>query len=664
MSIPNSLLRIWAARLASKVAICSAVTYDLYHLSKARAKDGSIKLAVSDDRRRLLRTSSAAKKDSRTVEDVFIESLVAAGSCKHLTHGKRVSLAGGATRTPGAAKMRKIAVPSFNRLLSTCAQQRHVSGVASPDQEISREEYKQLVDTYSSPSNLWENPEHIPRQAAKPSTPRSPVEPPADKANHIPLAPRLVIPPEQEILPPLAKRIILEAEDQDHRSAIRDFRRLLQGPLGYMHHIKLWDKYESLRIPRLRYLANDDIRRAFRHLSWVEYRHDEAAMQRYFSLLEECIAEGIHVKTAEWNTAIAFAGRWVRWSTSSEVKYAIETWMRMENHGKRANNITFNILFDVAVKGGRFALADTIFDELKARGMPLNRYFRTSMIYYQGIRGDGEAVRQAFRDLVNQGEIVDTVVMNCVILSLIRAGEPAAAENVFSRMKSLVEQKLGLPSSGGWREDRILGALLGRTAKRLRDEKQKHERSFFGSQFADERRDQVQKITPISPNGRTYSILIQHHAYTSGDIGRIRSLLGEMKSAGWRVRGALYIHLFRGYWTHGGQAYTAWNRASLQILWDELLAATEQSSSTAFPRLAADVAEDARAAQSEEDRSPYFSRPLVHAAIRAWYKCAGTKKVLAVWREVQERWKDCSDDDRIVIESLVHKLELEDSVYL
>src|ERR1700712_1560123 len=83
MSLPNSLLQLWAARIASKIAICSAMTYDLYQLSKTRGKDGTLKLGISDEKRRQLAKKKKTSSDKRTVEDVFIESLVAASSCRH-----------------------------------------------------------------------------------------------------------------------------------------------------------------------------------------------------------------------------------------------------------------------------------------------------------------------------------------------------------------------------------------------------------------------------------------------------------------------------------------------------------------------------------------------------------------------------------------------------
>ncbi|EMC97490.1 hypothetical protein BAUCODRAFT_454234 [Baudoinia panamericana UAMH 10762] len=443
-------------------------------------------------------------------------------------------------------------------------------------------------------------------------------------------------------------------------TALRLFRSYLERDLGHIPQDRFWDVYRTLRSPRLRYVADDDIRRAFRHLSWVEFR-DNDSMTRYFAFLEECLAEEIPLSPGEWNTAIAFAGRWVRSNTSREVRDAVEVWLRMERRGIQATEVTFNILFDVAVKAGRFALADTIFNELRARQMPLTRFFRTSRIYYYGMRGDGDGVRQAFRDLVNAGEIVDTAVMNSVILSLVRAGEAAAAENVFARMKRLVEQKLGTEAVRTWQKSKQLGVMLDRTAKHLRRQRKQHEQSFFGSPFsADSRKDEVQRVVPIAPNARTYRILLQHHCYVSGDWKRIHQLVAEMRTKGLHVHGSVYMHILRGFSQHGGYALFDWSAENLDKLWaDFLLAASAPNirSSSIAP-------DDIETDESETNRAPYFTAGLAKAAVRAFNKCTGKKKMLQVWDEIKDRWKDMPASDEETIQQVVDRFVKDDSMYV
>nr|POF16568.1 pentatricopeptide repeat-containing protein [Quercus suber] len=435
---------------------------------------------------------------------------------------------------------------------------------------------------------------------------------------------------------------------------------------------KLWDSYQALQTPRLRYLTENTIRRLFAHLAWVEYKHKQSAHDRFFALLEECLGERITVQADEWNSAIAFAGRQERDVSIDSIRAAVETWMRMEEHGVTATHGTFNILFDLAVKAGRFALADTIYNELISRGLRLNRFFRSSLIYYAGMRGDGDAVRQAFRDLVNAGEIVDTVVMNCVIKSLINAGEPAAAENVFIKMKRLHEQNLGTKTPTDWQDLKALGHRLDIEAQRLQEERTAHESSFFGSEFSSQdRKEEVQRSTPIAPNERTYRILITYHAQTSGSIDRIRELLAEMDEEGLNIHGSIYYHLFGGYWQHGGYATSLWTKRSLEVFWREFLQRVKPGDrSKNSSQQASEVGtedEDGLRDESmvtELERPPYFMRDLVLNALAAFYKCAGRKRMLEVWADVQRRWRDMTAEDRARIKVLVDKFVQEDSIYM
>ncbi|KAI6862234.1 hypothetical protein KC338_g3213 [Hortaea werneckii] len=679
------------------------MTYDLYQLSKSRSKDGALKLSSEEGKRHLAKAARQEKerererRSTKSVEDVFIGSLVAAGSCRR--HSSRMGCGWVAETRPRRERerMRKgwdaaRRVQGPRREFSTYGRHgQHAALAVQPPEEdiktngieISREEYHDLVETYDSPGEM--EPDTAP--------PRSSSE---TKQPHIPLAPRLVVPPDQEDLLPQKSRQVLEPEDDYHASIIHRLQRLLAREPGRISLPKLWSLYQSLpaELPPVRYLADDDLRLAFRHLNWVEFRsrsHDPSAYPRYLTLLEDCLAENIPITHTEWNSAIAFAGRWARYATNQEVKAAVEMWMRMERSGTPATNITFNILFDVAVKAGRFALAETIFKELEARKMPLNRFFRTGMIYFAGMKGEGEGVRKAFRDLVAAGEIVDTAVMNCVILSLVRAGEPAAAEHVFGKMKHLYERKMGTSSPRNWLRQRELGTLLNRTAIRLRREKKSHESSFFGGQFSsEERREEVQKLSPIQPNARTYRILIHHHCHTTGDLARVQELVQEMRREGWHVHGSVYVHIFRGFCAWGGTSHTAWSRTLLEEIWTNFLeqchpiaptpspeplsseslsgsvspppdpSAAEVEHASAVDSPADDLATDDSyfaAEESEEDRAPYVTRTLAHAVVRAFYKSAGSNRMREVWKEIEDRWRDAEDEHKESIRVLMQKLE-------
>jgi pentatricopeptide repeat protein len=494
---------------------------------------------------------------------------------------------------------------------------------------------------------------------------------------------------EQEEASEANERTLLRPEDEETKEHLESLEKMLGMPLGRVSHEKLWHAYESLPDRRSRYLSDENIRRLFRHLSWVEFRSSNNAMQRYMAFLDHCNDEGMELSPDIWNTAISFTAKWVQRTSTDEVRAAVETWMRMEKAGFEPTNVTFNILFDVAIRAGRYGLADTIFQELVTRKMPLNRYFRTSVIFYAGLQKNGDGVRNAFRDLVNGGEIVDTSIMNCVMLSLIRAGEGAAAENVFARMKELMEKKFGTVGPKSWQAQKQLGRFLDHTARSLREERDAMPKTFFGTAFSNEdRKDAIQKATPLAPNAKSYRILIAYHATTSGDFGRIRELMKEMSDRGLNVHGSAYFVCLKGFLIHGsGSTYSrsAWNRQALEELWLDLLAAADASSPStsespsidgpadpsrkAIPAEVVDEGDpdlwadddnpriDASGTLSEESRAPYFTVALACIALKVFHRYAGRRRMMQVWEEMQlVIWRDMTAEQRLNVQHCVDRL--------
>lgn len=542
--------------------------------------------------------------------------------------------------------------------------------------EISKEEYKDIVNTYGTPSDMWDQPAFgLQGRSIK------------RKSKGQPLAPRLVVTPREEDQPPYAPRVVLEPEDDHHEMQLDRLHDLLRRPRGKVSHATLWKAYRALRAPRLRYMSDWMIRTLMSHLTWTERVYDETARKRYFSILEDCLGEQVQLTEKEWTSAIQFAGRAVKESTDHEVKDAIELWLKMEEAGVKADNVTFNTLFYVAVKAGRFALADTVYSELKARGMELDRYFRISWIYYAGLRGEGDGVRKAFNDMVNAGEIIDSAVMNCVIVSLIRSGEAGAADHVFRKMKALHAEKFGTRGPDDWRGQRQLAKMLNKAGKQLRAEREAHERSFFGTHFSgDDRREQLQEASPINPNARTYRILLRYCCRVSGELDRVKELLDENKERGFHVQGSVYLDIFTAFIIHGGFAHSEWKPSVLEHFWKDFLEAStapnagywlstgsqsvqtlhfnvgmpdedvdvDQSVGPGGMLSLADEGEDpGRLAVSEEDKTPYFTLSLAKVVIRAFAKCMGTPRMLEVAEEIKARWKDCNSDDLLQLERFV-----------
>ena len=121
-------------------------------------------------------------------------------------------------------------------------------------------------------------------------------------------------------------------------------------------------------------------------------------MLRYLSVVDDMKGTAIPLSTYEWTSALSFASRYVARSTVVEVESALHMWREMEHvAGVKGNDATFNVLFDVACKAGKFTLAEMIYKEMRARGFEFTRYHHVSQIHYYGLKGDGDGARAAYK---------------------------------------------------------------------------------------------------------------------------------------------------------------------------------------------------------------------------------------------------------------------------
>ena len=367
-------------------------------------------------------------------------------------------------------------------------------------------------------------------------------------------------------------------------------------------HEAAFEAYSSLPCPGVSHLSEPGIRLLFRRLSTLE-RKDKNSMLRYLSVIDDMKSTNLAMSEAEWNSAIAFCGQCFARIKAEDIESAIRTWKEMEEEATvKSGTVTFNILFDMAAKAGKFVLAEMILKEMESRNLTFNRYTRVGLIYYHGLRADGNAVRRAYRDLVDAGEIVDTVVMNCVIASLIRAGEPSAAERIYERMKRIVAKQTGQRAlSLSWRDERDLGRALDRAARKFRHDPTKLQ--------------QLRNEQLLAPNLQTYAIFVEHHVSQTGELRRIVALLSEMQHLGVPMNGRIFLKIFKGFAFHGGLRYTSWTKTRLESVWDALLAAI-----------------------NEEPEFKIMKWTVIWA-VRAFERCAGRERTLEVWGELRARWK-------------------------
>jgi pentatricopeptide repeat protein len=348
----------------------------------------------------------------------------------------------------------------------------------------------------------------------------------------------------------------------------------------------LWDEkksnqyifrlYRELPHPGVSYLSKRSrgaLLRRFanpRNRRWVDAR-------RYLGIIDDMVAAELPVSRSLWSSAIHLAGRASGRVCKKDLVRSIGLWQQMEHvAGIKSDDVVFNILFDIAIKASQFTVADRLMEEMAKRDITFSRPGKVSKMYYYGMLENADGIRQTFDAFVSSGEIVDTVVLNCLVVSFLRAGETKTAEQLYHRMMQAQrtvdldhEQKLhhgpGLsPEFIVYRKkSRKFNRLLQVSAS-LRDQLPEHHRA-------------LQEALPMTPDTRTFHILLSHHAYRSGNLQAFMSVIGDMeKTFAIPPRGMIYLLLFDGF-AHNGRKRKGWTAERLRNAWQAYLRALHES---------------------------------------------------------------------------------------
>lgn len=406
----------------------------------------------------------------------------------------------------------------------------------------------------------------------------------------------------------------IDPEKGTCRKALMNAIELLRQILGNekASHEDILEAYSALPFPGVKFLKRYIRRKLLNRLSVVEIK-SQKSMMRFLSVIDDMKAANLPIAEAEWNSAIAFTGRCFTRVTAVEVENALRVWNEMEHDaGVQSGKVTLSILFDIATKAGKFVLAEMILQEMSNRRLPLNRFAKTGLIYYHGLKGDGQGVRKAYLALVDAGHTVDIVVMDCVVASLLRAGETPAAEQVYERMKRMsVRKTRAIHPLPNWRKTRKLGRLLEQAARIFKDDSQKLQ--------------QLQDEQWLIPDLRTFTILIGHHIAVTGELRRVVRLLGDMQSLGVPLHGRIFLRIFKGFALHGGIRYTSWTKARLESVWNALSLALD-----------------------DQVPNVHLQKWMVVWIMRAFAKCCGRARALEIWAEIKTRWKpDNAENDTV-----------------
>ncbi|RPB05090.1 hypothetical protein L873DRAFT_1663492 [Choiromyces venosus 120613-1] len=318
-------------------------------------------------------------------------------------------------------------------------------------------------------------------------------------------------------------------------------------------HTKLYELYSRLSPPRPILLNQQELDMLVARFMSVPERNLEATT-RYLAILDQMKACDLPISRNEWNAAISFVSRSFNDVTTTETQAAIALWDESENYqgGTRANTTTFNVLLDVASRSPTPLLTEMILKEMQDRDLKPDRFTYTTLITYHGICGDGDKVREAYRELVDSGEIVDTVVLNAVMTAMIRAKEHGSAEYIYARMRLTLFDP-GTTEKPPSQQD-FKG--LRRWARNLK-------RVAMNRRVVEDYMNTFN--VSLAPDIITFNMVILLQCQV-GNYDRAMELLEEMKECKVDYDETISIALLKGFFWHGGATHSDWSNARLEEL--------------------------------------------------------------------------------------------------
>ncbi|KAI1494707.1 hypothetical protein F5X96DRAFT_616171 [Biscogniauxia mediterranea] len=382
---------------------------------------------------------------------------------------------------------------------------------------------------------------------------------------------------------------------------------------------KVWSSYHQLPEPRLAHISA-----VLRHALLAalgKADRNAKSMLRYFTVVADVKNSGFSLTRAEWNRGLSFTTRYVATTTEVEVEAALRLWRQMETEaGIKGNEVTFNILFDAASKAGKFKLAEMIYEEMNNRALPFNRYHHVSLIHFFGLRQDADGIRAAYTEMIEAGEIIDSVTLNCVIAGFIRAGQEDSALYVYEKMKASNEDLKTMPSRDQNLQRRITRILM-MFAK-------------MGKEYPD-MRGNFQKTAILCPDLHTYRILINHFGVTLGDLAKVAQFLDEMQLFKVPVHGAIFLALFKGFAIHAGPG-SDWTAQRLDSIWKAFLKMLDVGA-----------------------EGLYISTWLAMAVLKAFSRYSSQEELLNIFECLRSRW-DLDEANTHFMLSYLNKLLSQD----
>ncbi|CAI7666685.1 unnamed protein product [Penicillium crustosum] len=297
---------------------------------------------------------------------------------------------------------------------------------------------------------------------------------------------------------------------------------------------------------------------------WVDAR-------RYLALVDDMVTARLPLSRSLWSSAIHLSGRANGKVLKRDLIRAVGMWQKMEHiAGVKADEVVFNILFDIAIKASAFKVADRLEEEMTERGLSFSRCGKTSKIYYFGMIRDVEGIRETFDDFVRSGEIVDTVVMNCLVASFLRAGDIQTAEQLYARMlekQSSNNKRLSHSDDGSHDGGPNLSYDMPQYRERARKLGRVLKKSSALKEKFPEYHRALQDSLSIAPDTRTFYIFLRHYAYNTGQLDSFMAVMRDMEKT-FTVPPRFAIH---------GRRKKQWSAENLRLTWHAYIRALRDS---------------------------------------------------------------------------------------
>lgn len=202
--------------------------------------------------------------------------------------------------------------------------------------------------------------------------------------------------------------------------------------------------------------------------------------------------------------------------------------------------------------------------------------------------------------MVNAGEMIDTVVLNCVISGLLRCGEEGEAEETYSRMKSGHALASEIPA-----RDYMMNKVVTKVLMMFSKVSKSHPQL----------KESLQTQTQLTPDLHTYKLFVEHYGVKIGDLQKVALYLDEMKHLRINLHPTVFLALFKGFSMHGGFDGSDWSEQRLEGVLTAMYKARD-----------------------EHAKGFRIDSWLVIWALRATQKCSSPEAVTQAFNDLSQRW--------------------------